>query len=88
MIYGIYCQHFPHYNVLLYTAVAPVAWVAAAPCLCRELLEERQNTSILFTFQKTYEENFPKIAKMTMKETSKPKNSLRNFSQAEKRPKT
>jgi hypothetical protein len=49
----------------LYTLVAGT-WDVAAGCLCRERLGERENfISILFTFQKTYEEKFPKMAKMT-----------------------
>jgi hypothetical protein len=42
---------------------------AAADCLYREHLGEREKyfTSILFTFQKAYEEKFPKMTKNSLR---------------------
>jgi hypothetical protein len=60
------------YNVLLSTVVTGTSG-AAAGCLCRERLGERKNTFILVTFQKTYEEKFPKMAKMTNSTVKSPK---------------
>jgi hypothetical protein len=71
----MFWQHFPQdrqerkrqdYNVVLYTVVSST-WSAAAGCLCREHLGEREHfTPILFTVQKTYEGKYPKMAKIPL----------------------
>jgi hypothetical protein len=58
---------FQYLSVLLHTVVA-VTWGSSCRLpLLRALRRKRKKhfTSILLTFQKTYEEKFPKMAKMT-----------------------